>query len=1208
MRRTRRLLLLLFAFFAILLVWLVFTNSGLGFIVARALPADGSVRVAALQGTVWSGVRAQGVQIELPTMRLSIGDATADFALGALWRGALRLRSVKLDGVQWLLRDVAANQRAPSAAPPDLPALRIDALQVVSAEIARGDGRWVIDRVDARVVMRGRDIAIDRLQMLAPMGRANGSVALDLARDLPLRAARLEVDVTVDDRRIVAALEARTDRGVTGLTLAVQQPVLAAISVGAFRAIDDWNAFVQVPEQRVQDAIPIAASLQVQVQQRAVRVTGDARYDALALPSIDVTGRIDDDAFVLASSTFAFASPQGRVALQGRVPFAASAPITLAVRSDDLSFASSDAPDLRVAGALQVSGSRDALALTPDLTLARAGWPVATLAGRVRQHTGLWTAEDLRLQSDRSAVHLDGELPVARDVPATLALRLARFDPALFAPEWPGAIDADLVWHGHLGEQGLEGELVVERLEGVLRERALRGDGTLVLRAGELATATLEMAAGASTLQVLRDAPGAPLRLEFESPDLADLMPDWHGRVRASAQIDRDWRIQADLGDVVSPRFALAEARVQAAFGADAQSPVGLNATLRGLVVADQRLDRVQASVEGTRAAHRLDLDVQAGARQVQLAAEGGLGARDAWRGELTGLDLLAPEWRASLIAPAVLTRQAGQLSLSRSCLGNEAGGRLCLQFAQDGLRTEWSSELVALDLRPLWALLAPNAPFATEARLSGSVDARLMDGALQSLNARLDSAEGAMRVEARPDLDLGYRDFALDLRIDEGVGAWSASAVLRPEGRVESKGQLRLFDGEWQYEGELHANVHRFDAIEAFTSQLASPRGDMSGDMQFRGRGWERPQWSGAFAVTGFAAELPELGLQLSNGALAFAAVPTGIIVRGAITSGGGQLILDGGRDADANARWHFELNGADAELADTPALRLVLSPALTLQQREGDWLLGGRVRISEALIDAEVLAPPSSLSSDVVIVDADAAALDATRWNADVVVTLGDRVKLVGFGFDGLVRGDLRLRQRSGDNAYGQGQLQVSGRYAAYGQRLTIRRGRVLFANSPLDEPTLDIEAERKAGSAVAGVRVTGTARRPQTDIYSRPAMSESEALALIVTGRGLRGVSGADRQRLSNAALALGTIGGDLLATSLGAEIGITGDAARGTEAFTIGKYLTPKLFVGYGIGLARSGSVLIVRYLIRDDVEFEAISGEQSRASLNYIIEK
>ena len=36
--------------------------------------------------------------------------------------------------------------------------------------------------------------------------------------------------------------------------------------------------------------------------------------------------------------------------------------------------------------------------------------------------------------------------------------------------------------------------------------------------------------------------------------------------------------------------------------------------------------------------------------------------------------------------------------------------------------------------------------------------------------------------------------------------------------------------------------------------------------------------------------------------------------------------------------------------------------------------------------------------------------------------------------------------------------------------------------------------------------------------------------------------------------------------------------------------------------------RRGQVLIVRYLIRDDVELEATSGEESRASLNYVIER
>ena len=202
-----------------------------------------------------------------------------------------------------------------------------------------------------------------------------------------------------------------------------------------------------------------------------------------------------------------------------------------------------------------------------------------------------------------------------------------------------------------------------------------------------------------------------------------------------------------------------------------------------------------------------------------------------------------------------------------------------------------------------------------------------------------------------------------------------------------------------------MRLNLHRFDLVEAFTSQFAAPRGDMSGELQFRGRGVAAPQWSGSLAATDFAAELPELGLELSAGALAIVAVPTGIIVRGAITSGGGQLVLDGGRGIASDAPWHFELNGENAVLSDTPALRLSLSPALKLQQHEGEWRLSGRVAIPQARIDAAALAPADATSADVVIMDdaGDEAAATRMRWSADVTLAFGDDARLFGYGFDG-------------------------------------------------------------------------------------------------------------------------------------------------------------------------------------------------------------
>ena len=92
-RRTRRLLLLLLALFALLLLWLLATSSGLRFLIARALPDDGSMRIASVQGSLWSGVHAQGIDLVLPGMRVQVRELRAGLALAPLWRGAARLSS-----------------------------------------------------------------------------------------------------------------------------------------------------------------------------------------------------------------------------------------------------------------------------------------------------------------------------------------------------------------------------------------------------------------------------------------------------------------------------------------------------------------------------------------------------------------------------------------------------------------------------------------------------------------------------------------------------------------------------------------------------------------------------------------------------------------------------------------------------------------------------------------------------------------------------------------------------------------------------------------------------------------------------------------------------------------------------------------------------------------------------------------------------------
>jgi translocation and assembly module TamB len=86
-----------------------------------------------------------------------------------------------------------------------------------------------------------------------------------------------------------------------------------------------------------------------------------------------------------------------------------------------------------------------------------------------------------------------------------------------------------------------------------------------------------------------------------------------------------------------------------------------------------------------------------------------------------------------------------------------------------------------------------------------------------------------------------------------------------------------------------------------------------------------------------------------------------------------------------------------------------------------------------------------------------------------------------------------------------------------------------------------------------------------------------------------------------------------GGNLLAKTLGKGVGL--DEARietkgdlQQASFVAGRYLTPNLYVSYGIGLFDPVSVLKLRYVISSHWTLQAERGEALGADLFYKIER
>jgi translocation and assembly module TamB len=130
---------------------------------------------------------------------------------------------------------------------------------------------------------------------------------------------------------------------------------------------------------------------------------------------------------------------------------------------------------------------------------------------------------------------------------------------------------------------------------------------------------------------------------------------------------------------------------------------------------------------------------------------------------------------------------------------------------------------------------------------------------------------------------------------------------------------------------------------------------------------------------------------------------------------------------------------------------------------------------------------------------------------------------------------------------------------------------------------------------------------------ELFSSPSLDQTDALSYLVLGQPSRQATGAEGEALYGAALSLGVSGGGFLADQIGSAFGI-GDveieqegAAEEATVF-IGKYLSPRLYVSYGIGLFEPISTLRLRYTLSSKWQVQTEYGIESGADLIYTIER
>ena len=799
---------------------------------------------------------------------------------------------------------------------------------------------------------------------------------------------------------------------------------------------------------------------------------------------------------------------------------------------------------------------------------------------------------------------------------------LAGFDPGYFLPDWPGAINGKLSSNGELrdGSKGLLAHVDASELGGQLRKRALSGRATVDID-GDAYRGDVALGLGdsridakgsiAATMQV--DANLAPLHLD-------DLLPDGRGVLRGTLKL-RGARTAPDIDvDLTGDGVAFGEYRAERLL-AKGRLPWNrgngaLDIDASGLQVG-LPLSSLQANLRG--AVERLQFDATAQGDIGKLALRGDANKQGSrWQGGLAALQFdpeLGAAW--TLQQPARWSWDGRNGGLSQACLRSGNGGDLCAN-------ADWPRRGLDLqgDKLPL-ALLVPYLPERADGRpwsLNGDIDLTAQvrpAGNAWRGSARLTSAAGGVRNTARARRDLvGYRDLVLDATFDPQKINATLGAVFDDDGRIDA----RIATGWDEYaplDGELKLATDELTWMELLSPDIVEPTGRLDVDLRLGGTR-AQPQIGGDGRLQAFATELPALGLSLQDGDMRLDAQADGSArITGRVRSGEGVLAVDGTLGwKDQDTPLVLNLRGTNVLLSDTRQLRAVANPDVVVRYRAGAPLqVTGSVTIPQADIHLERLDMGVSASPDVVVLDP----VDPKRISGgsplelDLALVMGDAVKIDGFGLAGTLGGSLRVLQSAGREMRGTGALEVAGRYRAYGQNLQITRGRLVWSNTAIGDPLLDVRAEREVGDVTAGIRVEGRASAPRATVYSNPAKSESEALAYLTLGRPLSSLTGAEAGQLGAAKSALNA-GTGLLAAELGARIGlddagVTESRALGADVLTVGKYLSPKLYVGYGVSLLGTGQVLMLKYLLRKgfDIQIES-STVENRASVNWRKEK
>ena len=426
-----------------------------------------------------------------------------------------------------------------------------------------------------------------------------------------------------------------------------------------------------------------------------------------------------------------------------------------------------------------------------------------------------------------------------------------------------------------------------------------------------------------------------------------------------------------------------------------------------------------------------------------------------------------------------------------------------------------------------------------------------------------------------------------------------------------------------WQdmpIDGELRAQTAKLDLLSLYVPDIDRVQGNLTADARIAGT-VAQPRLSGTLSVSDGEVDLYQTNLRLRQIGLTAHLTDDGVVFGGSAQAGKGTVRADGEvhwRDTLPYGQLH--LDGANLRVVDIPEAQIDASPSLDFKVAAHEIDITGKVAVPYAkIVPADLTGAVSSSSDEVIVGKESQNPADQFQVKTQITMTLGPNVNIDTLGLTGQLAGSITVRSGYDAITRATGELSVQkGEYSAYARKLDIQSGRLIFTGGPIEDPGIEIRAVKRYPDVTAGINVRGTLQEPRLSFFSSPSLPQSQIVSLILSGGGggstlqmMQATSAAQNQQ-ATATSELLTQGGAILAQQLGSRIGLP-DISVETDlnnetSLVLGKYLSPRLYVSYGVGLTEELNAIRLRYSLGDHWTIRTTAGQIKGADLVFSVEK